>query len=58
MIVTDSSLLSFRATEDSLVSAVPTVLVAQLEPVVPLALLVTMDLRYGEKNERKTKKLG
>lgn len=40
------SLFSFRATEDSLVSVVLLVLLAQLDPVVLLAPLVTMEPRW------------
>ncbi len=45
MDVSDVSPLSIRATEVSLVSAVLLVLLAQLDPVVLMDPLVTMDLR-------------
>lgn len=45
-VVTDVSLLSFRVTEVSLVSVVLLVLLAQLDPVVLLAPLVTMEPRW------------
>ncbi len=45
LVVTNTSLLSFRATEVSLVSVVLLALLAQLDPVVLLALVVATEPR-------------
>lgn len=49
--MTDVSLLSFRVTEVSPVSAVSLAVLAQLEAVVLLAPLVTMEPRYSKKKK-------
>lgn len=50
--MTDVSLLSFRVTEVSPVSAVSLAVLAQLEAVVLLAPLVTMEPRYSKKKKK------